>query len=659
MSRHRRRDCHLPGTQTSAGPDVTPVPWQQRAWNPTACEPAPRRMLAQRGRTRAACDGAPCSCDDSSWRKPRRATDSAPEGVVSLAERLAHPSTPTAVVRDDELPVGFFMGSATSPPRREMFSFPTGTKITRIVRSAPVASRLALDARRSSQSAERVGCQCQSCVPGSPNAGSTGPHRPTAERSGSRPDQEPSPRPSRPSPDRRPAAFRPTHPRIDVAGQMRLTGQEPPPPDPPWTEPDLQITRECEVHYPPPPPPPDPLGFAAMGRPSATANHPLLGFADSVPDGSSPASVGGILANEKPLCPPGYHFNYHWQCCLRSNGTVPAELGGKPLHAYACRCPAGYSYVASGQLKGQCWERGKVPTQVRPPAGIGLFWGHDEPVGDDEEPDPNAPKPITCPDGLEYDPELDLCVDNTEKDYCDLSVSIRTWWWDCDGWRDRIHDAATWAAWRLDPAYRMLYQMLFRYYWGGAQGRAWARAMWDYGPEFSSLKGWIGGFSEFRLLLGVRTLARALSKVTDDPWLIICHTNQCGAHPGAGAYTSYGRITLCPAWFDETPAERGQLLLHETLHFCNTLWLVHVMRDSDASICEGGLDDKCYDDENALLLQAHPEIRESVYDQENHVTINTAASVLNTDNWAGWLRKRFLRYGCQSLPSDFPKLYEF
>ena len=89
------------------------------------------------------------------------------------------------------------------------------------------------------------------------------------------------------------------------------------------------------------------------------------------------------------------------------------------------------------------------------------------------------------------------------------------------------------------------------------------------------------------------------------------------------------------------------------------LWLAGTLRDISSSACSGVSGDTCYDDFNALNLRNHPEIQESVYDQVQSVTIKTAASVLNTDNWRGWLVARYSAYGCISFPEDAPKVYDY
>ena len=43
----------------------------------------------------------------------------------------------------------------------------------------------------------------------------------------------------------------------------------------------------------------------------------------------------------------------------------------------------------------------------------------------------------------------------------------------------------------------------------------------------------------------------------------------------------------------------------------------------------------------------------------DYVTVDTAASVLNNENWRAWLVERFRKYECGFLPPEFPKLYDF
>jgi len=237
-------------------------------------------------------------------------------------------------------------------------------------------------------------------------------------------------------------------------------------------------------------------------------------------------------------------------------------------------------------------------------------------------------------------------------------IRVMTWSWDCDNTRDTVWSAAYFAANRIYAAHMMLLGMIHYYNTGAAQGRAWARAMWDYGGT-GSAKYWIGDFSEFRLLLGVRTLEKALSKITYDLWLFLCYEDHCVNGDDKSAYTTPGRITLCPGFFGLSPTEQGGTVLHELLHVCNELWLHRIMTDVERCPQFPFPDDKCYHAAASLFLRINPDIRESVYDQENHVTLSTAASVLNTDNLGSWLEARFEKYGCGWHPSGFPNLHEF
>ncbi|MBX7084267.1 MAG: hypothetical protein K1X88_33980 [Nannocystaceae bacterium] len=402
----------------------------------------------------------------------------------------------------------------------------------------------------------------------------------------------------------------------------------------------------------------------------------MLGSATATPRQSSPA-VGptDLKAPPKPLCPPGYRFNYYYQYCdLDTPGPHPRPPLDTPQNAFACRCPSGSSYLFAGPFKGRCWQhgqRGFPASWWATPDGIGLRTYDPPPpfapgaglYGDEEPPTQGGGKSV-CPDGLTYDADLGICVDDTTKSYCDgiaNRVHVRMWSWDCGSRRDDVIDAAIWAARRLYPAWQMLNEMAYAYQHYGEAGKAWARAMWDgtgqlYTTAFPGYA--ISDFNEYRLLVGLNTLDHALRKITDEPWLVLCHQGHC--YDGdIAAHTIPGSIILCPEWFEETASGRGETMLHETLHKANAGWLSRVMRDVRSTTCQGGHDGKCYGVLNANRLRVHPEVRERIYDQQLLHYVRVPASVVNNDNWVRWLTLRYEQFACSVIPPGAPTVEDF
>lgn len=625
---------------------VSASPQPQRVaqpWNPAREFSSARRLPASTPRshgwterTAQKSTSAQCGCAELNRRQPANRVafvDRDEDELVRRQSRLELPVTLTspAGLDDTAIPEGFFRDTALAPPQRLAFSVPAGAITTRATRQGRLRNK-------SSVHAHGAGLQR---TPDADSA-SGGTRLPSRRRGGASPNQS-----------------------------TAVLGSGSVPPDPPWETPDFPLARDCDIHAPPPPPPPPPLGFAGSPRAVSDVFPRLASRSLTVSQAAHQGSSGGaaqglgLLAPEKPLCPPGYRFNYRYQYCERDLPPPrPRPAPDTPIHAFACKCPAGSSYLWDGPAQGNCWRHGQrgIPASWWVMDSDAVFRGYDTPPGVGGGSGGNAPKPVSCAEGLEFDEEFGGCVDNSERHIpgCGVTVSFRHWSWDCIDYEDAVLDAALHAAERLQPANEMLHHMLHSYYWGGEQGRAWARAMWDFGSD-GSLKWWIGEFSEFRLLLGTRTLDAALGKITPgDPWFFACWSNDCVGVDDAdySAYTTYGRINLCPEWFQLSGENQGRIVLHECLHRCNPLWLHRIMRDVEHDGCVGP-DGKCYGFISAFFLVQNPDFRFSIYDQENHVTLSTPASVVNTDNWVEWLEARFRRYGCQALPPSAPRLYEF
>lgn len=203
---------------------------------------------------------------------------------------------------------------------------------------------------------------------------------------GPAPGREPSPR--APTPGREPR-----DPSVGQPDPGSLRGYGPPRPPP--TPDGLGFHQRCEIHAPPPPSGalnptlPRPAGDLASGRrivdpPRA---HPVLtshdsparsggalGLAGPARRASSPAhsSVGDLQAPEKPLCPPGYKFDYHFQACFRdTDQPQPRPPPGTPQYHYACRCKPGESYIFPYQ---RCWTRGQAGIPVTNGLQRALDW---------------------------------------------------------------------------------------------------------------------------------------------------------------------------------------------------------------------------------------------------------------------------------------------
>lgn len=154
----------------------------------------------------------------------------------------------------------------------------------------------------------------------------------------------------------------------------------PPTPIPPWQPPGF--VAECEILHPwpnnpgprrnPPKPgfhPPDHVSSFSyeLDLPwwdeKKEAGNILRHYGLALPSTVRPASTFGFKALPPPYCPPDYVFDFEWQSCMPKGGPARRSPPPEKLHAHACKCPPGESWLVDVK---RCWERGKLPPGAFP-----------------------------------------------------------------------------------------------------------------------------------------------------------------------------------------------------------------------------------------------------------------------------------------------------
>jgi hypothetical protein len=102
----------------------------------------------------------------------------------------------------------------------------------------------------------------------------------------------------------------------------------------------LGLTADCGIEYPPPPsgalnpglPAPTTGAYVNLGPPQANPWTP--GLTTGTATSAGPTAIDDLKATPRPLCPPGWEFDYWWQSCWPKGGPRRTNRPpGKPLVA--------------------------------------------------------------------------------------------------------------------------------------------------------------------------------------------------------------------------------------------------------------------------------------------------------------------------------------
>lgn len=356
----------------------------------------------------------------------------------------------------------------------------------------------------------------------------------------------------------------------------------------------------------------------------------------------------------KPLCPPSYHFDYDWQSCWPNDAPPRKRPAKGSLWEDACRCEAGYSWLADSE---HCWKRGSLPGVVFQPSPVlGAGAASCEP---DEYWDEilqicqKYKNPYECPEGSTWDDTDPLADPGCVKCYTNTEWTFDSYAWDCNEDDLRmIGDAITRSLEVLRPAVNMLEAM--------KGDDAYALYLWNYDFDAkgsirraASPREWLGPYTETEHDMLHAALTTAIYRFTIDPQLIRCQKS-CKRH---NAYYTAGRIHLCKPWFDEDDAEeRAKTMVHEALHVALPFWYVNMPRDVRESICWHTPPNKvfptrkCYGRDNAEKLANRLDIKRWVLNQETSHYHRFFAAGINVDNIVEWLFGRSSQYFRCTLP---------